>query len=297
MFTDVVGSVDLRQHHGETVAHQIMSAHDAVVRGQIAEHAGQEIKTTGDSFMVAFDSARKAVECAVGIQRGLASHNRGHPRQTVTVRIGLHTGEAIRSGQDLLGSNIDAAARIMARAEGEQILVSDILKAVLGAAKDLGFTDRKRVRLKGFTERWRLWEVAWRTPQDTPVDKSSPEPADGRTPYVGRSEERASLRRLVERATAGTGALALIAGEAGLGKTRLVEETAREARARGMFVVHGQCRDMEGAPPYLPFVEAIEYGLTVTAHEVFKSAMGESGPEIARFVPKVRLTFPDLPPP
>ena len=297
LFTDVVGSVDLRQQHGETVAHQIMSAHEAIVRGQIAEHAGQEIKTTGDSFMIAFDSARKAVECAVGIQRGLAGHTRRHPRQAVRVRIGLHTGEAIRSGQDLLGSSVDAAARIMARAEGEQILVSDILKAVLGAARDLEFKDRKRVRLKGFAERWRLWEVAWRTPQDSLSDSSTPEPPDGRTPYVGRGEERAALRRLVERAAAGTGGLALIAGEAGLGKTRLVEETAREARARGMFVVQGQCRDMEGAPPYLPFVEAIEYGLTVTAREVFKSAMGESGPEIARFVPKVRLAFPDLPPP
>ena len=51
----------------------------------------------------------------------------------------------------------------MAQAEGEQILVSDILKTVLGAAKDLGFRGHKRVRLKGFPERWRLWEVIWRS--------------------------------------------------------------------------------------------------------------------------------------
>ena len=64
------------------------------------------------------------------------------------VRIGLHTGEAIRSGRDLLGTSVDAAARIMARAEGEQILISDTLKAVLGAAKDLELQGHKRVRLK-----------------------------------------------------------------------------------------------------------------------------------------------------
>src|SRR5205823_2487525 len=121
--------------------------------------------------------------------------------------------------------------------------------------------------------------------------------SDGRTPYVGRSEERALLRRLLDRAGTGTGGVVLIAGEAGLGKTRLVDETAREARGRSMFVVRGQCHDMEGAAPYLPFVEAIEYGLSVTAREVFRSAMGEAGPEIARFVPKVRVAFPDLPPP
>jgi hypothetical protein len=211
------------------------------------------------------------------------------------VRIGLHTGEAVRSGHDLLGSSVDAAARIMARAEAEQILVSDILKAMLGAAKDLSFKDHRRVRLKGFTERWRLWEVLWRG-QDDGILAAEPTD-DGRTPFVGRSEERAALRRLVERAVAGSGGIALIAGEAGLGKTRLVDETAREARASGMFVVRGQCHDMEGAAPYLPFVEAIEHGLTITAREVFRSAMGEAGPEIARFVPRVRAAFPDLPPP
>src|SRR5271165_6732067 len=119
----------------------------------------------------------------------------------------------------------------------------------------------------------------------------------GRTPYVGRSEERSLLRQAMDRATAGAGGVALIAGEAGLGKTRLVDEIAAEARARGMFVVRGHCYDMEGAPPYVPFVEAIEYGLTVTSRYAFRAAMGDAGPEIARFVPKVHLAFPDLPPP
>src|SRR5262245_1472977 len=276
-----------------------MGAHEEIVREQLQKHAGQEIKTIGDSFMIAFDSARKAVECAVAIQRALHAYNHAHPAQPMKVRIGLHTGEAIHSGRDLLGTSVDAAARIMARAEGEQILISDILKAVLGAAKDLSFKDHKRVRLKGLPERWRLWEVMWRSDADTErAAGADDQPAvDGRTPYVGRSEERATLRRLVERAVAGSGSIALIAGEAGLGKTRLVDEIALEARARGMFVVRGQCHDMEGAPPYLPFVEAIEYGLTVAARDVFRAAMGEAGPEIARFVPKVRVAFPDLPPP
>ena len=105
------------------------------------------------------------------------------------------------------------------------------------------------------------------------------------------------MRQAVDRALAGSGGVALIAGEAGLGKTRLVDEIAAEAKARGMFVVRGQCYDMEGAPPFVPFVEAIEYGLTVVARDAFRAAMGEAGPEIARFVPKVRVAYPDLPPP
>lgn len=313
LFTDVVGSVSMRQHQGETTAHEIMNAHNELVRQQISQCAGREIKTIGDSFMVAFDSARKAVECAIGIQRALHDYNRGNPTHPVKVRIGLHTGEAILAGDDLFGSSVDAAARIMARAEGDQILVSDVVKTVLGASKDVAFSGQTRVRLKGFPDRWRLWEVAWR-PDPVPLQSGTSEAGSGeattteaianepsfgtgRTPYVGRAEERSLLRQAVDRAMAGGGGVALIAGEAGLGKTRLVDEIAVEARARGMFIVRGQCYDMEGAPPYVPFVEAVEYGLTVVARDVFRTAMGDAGPEIARFVPKVHLAFPDLPPP
>jgi class 3 adenylate cyclase/tetratricopeptide (TPR) repeat protein len=298
LFTDVVGSTRLRQHQGETAAHKIMNEHNEIVRRQIGQHAGQEVKTAGDSFMVAFDSARKAVECAVSVQRALHDYNGLHPTRPVKVRIGLHTGEAIRAGNDLFGTSVDAAARIMAKADGEQILVSDVLKSILGAAKDLGFKDHKRVQLKGFPERWRLWEVTWRPEAVAGEAVATAVPSvTGRTPYVGRSEERALLRQAVSRAVAGGGGVVLIAGEAGLGKTRLVEEIAAEAKTAGMFVVRGQCYDMEGALPYVPFVEAIEYGLTVTTSEAFRSAMGDAGPEIARFVPKVRVAYPDLPPP
>ena len=107
MFTDVVGSVNLRQHQGEKAAQEIMNAHNEIVRKQIEEHAGQEVKTIGDSFMVAFKSARKAVECALGVQRTLHDYNRRHPAHSVKVRIGLHTGEAIRDAKDLFGTSVE----------------------------------------------------------------------------------------------------------------------------------------------------------------------------------------------
>jgi adenylate cyclase len=64
LFTDVVGSTRLRSTR---VRRLLMREHNEIVRWQIGEHAGQEVKTAGDSFMVAFDSARKAVEWAVGV--------------------------------------------------------------------------------------------------------------------------------------------------------------------------------------------------------------------------------------
>ena len=268
------------------------------MRQQIEEHAGQEVKTIGDSFMVAFESARRpssarsasnahSTTITASIRPfGKSPHRPSHRR-------------SIRAGNDLFGTSVDAAARIMAKADGEQVLVSDILKSVLGAAKDLEFKDRKRVRLKGFPERWRLWEVIWRPAADAVASEACHRQCLRYWPHAVRG----AVGGTVAVASGGgprrgrCGGVALIAGEAGLGKTRLVDEIAAEARAHGMFVVRGHCYDMEGAPPYVPFVEAIEYGLAVTARHVFRAAMGDAGPEIARFVPKVRVAFPDLPPP
>lgn len=291
LFTDVVGSTGLRTGRGDTAAHEIMSTHNELVRRQIEQHAGHEVKTIGDSFMVAFDSARRAVECAIAVQRSLADHNRRNPGEPVVVRIGLHTGEAISEGGDLFGSSVDAAARIMARAEGEEILVSEVLKAVMGAAKDVQFASRGRFRLKGFPDRWHLFEVAWRQ------DESAPPVVElERTPFVGRSEERERLRRLLEGVQRGRSAIVLIGGEPGVGKTRLAAEVVDEARTRGMFTASGRCYDMKGAPPYIPFVEAIEYSLRVALPENLVSALGDAAPEIARLVPRIRSIYPDLPP-
>src|SRR3989304_4908098 len=162
LFTDVVGSTGMRTSRGDAAAQEIMHAHDELVRQQIEQHSGQEVKTIGDSFMVAFVSARKAVDCAVAVQRALEEHNRRSPSQQVQVRIGLNTGEVVREGDDLFGAAVDAAKRIEAKAGGGRFLVSEAVRAVIGSVKDLGFVDRGRFRLKGFPERWRLYEVAWR---------------------------------------------------------------------------------------------------------------------------------------
>ena len=289
-----------RRRKTEGAAQDPRQADDELLLRWIGDHGGQQANSSAGSILATFDSARRAVACAIDLQRAAHARALRHPGTALKLRIGLHTGEATRTGQELAGPSVDVAAAIMARAGDEQILVSDVLKSIMGVAPDVHLEDRRRVRLKGLAETWRLWEVLWRPEAEAQAAEAGGTGAiswTGRTPYVGRTEELGVLRQGMERAMAGVGSVILVAGEAGLGKTRLVEEVARDAKARRMFVVRGQCHDMEGAPPYAPFVEAIEYGLTVTAREAFRAAMGDAGPEIARFVPKVRVAFPDLPPP
>jgi class 3 adenylate cyclase len=291
LFTDVVGSTELRTGRGDREAHEILRTHDELVRRQIEEHSGQEVKTIGDSFMVAFGSARRAIECAVGLQQALEEHRRAHPLEDVEVRIGLNTGEVIREQADLFGAAVDAAARIAAKARGGQILVPETLKMILGPAKDIELVDRGRFRLKGFPERWRLFEVAWRE------DAVAAPAVSGRTPYVGREAERADLRRRLEEALAGKGSLVMIGGEPGVGKTRIAEELMAEAAERGMLAFIGHCYEQEGAPPYIPFVEMIETATRTVDPEALRNALGDSAPEVAKLLPGLRKLFPDIPQP
>jgi len=290
LFTDVVGSTDLTTSRGDEAAQEIMRAQRDLTRQQVEEHSGHEIKGLGDGFMVAFTSARQAVACAVGIQRALDEHNRQQPLdEQVWVRIGLNTGEVIHEEEDLFGEAVNAAARIAAKAKGGQILVSDMVKGLLGRAKDVELVDRGRFRLKGFPERWRLLEVVWREETVT-----APALAE-KTPFVGREGERAELRRLLDQVADGRGALVMIGGEPGVGKTRMAEELMFEARQREMLALVGRCYEMEGAPPYVPFAEIIEAATRVLPLEALREALGDSAPEVAKLMPELRRLFPDIP--
>jgi len=289
LFTDVEGSTELATRRGDEAAQEILRAQRELVRQQVEEHSGHEVKSLGDGFMVAFGSARRAVACAVGIQRALEEHNRGQPLdQQVRVRIGLNTGEVIQEEADLFGEAVNAAARIAAKTKGGQILLSEAVRGVLGRTKDVALVDRGRFRLKGFPERWRLYEVVWQ-------EEGAVAPAFlERTPFVGRQEERADLRRCLDQAARGRGALVMIGGEPGVGKTRLAEELLLEARQRGVLTLTGHCNEMEGAPPYIPFVEMLEATARTVPREAFREALGDAAPEVAKLMPELRRLFPDI---
>jgi tetratricopeptide (TPR) repeat protein len=117
-----------------------------------------------------------------------------------------------------------------------------------------------------------------------------------RTQYVGRDEELADLRKALEAADGGRGGIVLLGGEPGVGKTRLAEEIASLARRRGMLAFTGRCSDIEGAPPYLPFVEIFEAVAAFVPADALRAALGEAGGDIARVVPSLRRVVPGLPP-
>jgi class 3 adenylate cyclase/pimeloyl-ACP methyl ester carboxylesterase len=155
LFTDMEGSTAMTQQLGDEQAQAHVRQHNSVVRVALKEHAGNEIKHTGDGIMASFASARGAVDCAIAIQRALDDAD------GVRVRIGLNAGEPVAEEQDLYGTSVQLAARVCAEADGGEILVSNVVRE-LAAGKGFLFNDRGDRALKGFEDPVKLYEVKWR---------------------------------------------------------------------------------------------------------------------------------------
>jgi len=290
VFSDVVGSTDLRTARGDDAAHRMLRAHEEVVRRCLPKHQGREVKSLGDGFMLAFTSVRRGLECAIGIQQALAERNVDSPGEEVAVRIGINTGEVTAEGNDLYGQAVNAAARIAAVASGGEILVSEIVRQLAGSGSAFTFVDCGEFGLKGFPEPWRLHALAVEVTRPSVVGQSA------RTPFVGRQAERVALRNVLAQVQAGTGALVMVGGEPGVGKTRLAEELARRCEREGFLVYTGHCYEAAGAAPYVPIVETYEQALARAPNPMaFRRFLGEQAPEVARLMPRLRALCPDIP--
>jgi class 3 adenylate cyclase/pimeloyl-ACP methyl ester carboxylesterase len=160
LFTDVEGSTALTERVGDAKAREVLRAHERIVREALQSHGGSEIKHTGDGIMASFPSATWAVESAIAMQRAFAEYNET-AEEPIRMCIGLNAGEPITEEKDLFGTAVNMAARIAAKAEGGEILASDVVRQLV-AGKGFLFADRGEVELRGFEESVRLYEVRWR---------------------------------------------------------------------------------------------------------------------------------------
>ena len=149
LFTDIVGSTDMTQRLGDELAFVLLEVHDRIVRAELAQTGGREIKHTGDGIMAVFYSAHSAVRCALNVQAAISQHCAKNPDQSLQLRVGLASGEPIERHNDLFGSAVQLAARLCAHAEPQQILMSNAV-AELCIGKALPLRDIGEIQLKGF---------------------------------------------------------------------------------------------------------------------------------------------------
>ncbi len=175
MFTDIVGSTQMTQTYGDTLAQELVHRHNTIVRQALTACNGEEIKQTGDGIMASFVWASNALDAAIAIQRAVNEYNHESPTVPLEIRIGLNSGEPIVENNDLFGLTVQIAARICAKADKNQIFVSSVVKE-LAAGKSYIFKDLGLFDLKGIDERQRLYEVEWQSPRNKPEKKQKPEP-------------------------------------------------------------------------------------------------------------------------
>src|SRR5688572_9763957 len=129
LFTDLVGSTELRSSIGDDAADELRSEHDRLLAEAVEAHDGEVIKGLGDGVMAAFAGAADAVACAVAMQQAINLHNRTTGSQ-LGLKVGVSVGDARFEGGDLFGTPVIEASRLCSVAAGAQILCSDVVRAI-----------------------------------------------------------------------------------------------------------------------------------------------------------------------
>jgi class 3 adenylate cyclase/tetratricopeptide (TPR) repeat protein len=298
---DLVGSTRLAASVGPVRADSLREEYFALLRDAIDAFGGREFKNTGDGLFVAFSSASAAVSCAVLTQQLFERRYRG-AEQALHVRVGLGTGESTVRDGDYFGMPSIEAARLCDKAPVDGILVSSATKMLAGRVGGARFESAGEMELKGIPEPMAAFAVAWEPLADEsgvqvgawpvpPPLRSVP-----RAPYVGRVEERALMDRARAQARAGARRVVLLAGEPGIGKTRLASHAGLRAHAEGFVVSWGACSE-DVAAPYEPWIEVCSQLVEHAPDDVLAGYVAAHGGDIARLARNLAGRAPDAPPP
>ncbi len=162
MFSDMAGYTAMTERLGDRKALEIVQAHNEIVRRACDAHGGFEVELRGDGFLVAFSSALSGVRCGVALQREFAVYSAQHPEEPIRLRIGLHTGQAIRDADKFFGKTVIQAFRIADLAAADEILISEDVRDQVEGAGNLRFRSERMAQLKGISGEHRLVVVDWR---------------------------------------------------------------------------------------------------------------------------------------
>ena len=302
LLTDVAGSTALWESDPDGMA-VALARHDEIVGHAVREAGGTLLKSKGegDSTFSVFLRASDAVAAADRLQHDLAA-TAWPAGLDLRVRAAVHTGEPLMRDGDYYGPAVNRAARLRAVATAGQVVVSRSTAELVADHLTDGLVlaevgDRP---LDGMARPERIYVL---DPPGAASAASAPAPPGDRPPlpalvarsrgddFVGRRDELAALEAAWSRARSGERTVALVAGEAGVGKTSLVSRLADAAHAEGALVLAGHCDEGYGAP-YRPFVEALApllaYGPAVAALD----RLGDLGPELGPLVPDASGRLP-----
>ena len=174
MFTDLEGYTQQLNRLGEEENQALLRIHNCVIREEVSRHAGIEVKSMGDGFMIVFPSPTEAAACAVAIQGRLSKFNVENADRHLKIRIGINVGKTIHEEEDFFGRAVVLAARIMSEASGGQILTSERLRSLESTTSPWQYVDFGWRKLKGFSEEEHLYLIEWQRSQPRELSPADP---------------------------------------------------------------------------------------------------------------------------
>src|SRR4051812_10221601 len=259
LFVDIVGSTSRAEGLDPEDVLALLDPYYARLRGVLERHGGTVEKFIGDAVVALFgaplaheDDPERAVRAGLAILDEIAALNEEDPDSRLSVRVGITTGEVIvalgakvAEGQGMAwGDVMNTAARVQSAAPVDGVLVDE--RTYETTRRTIDYSDHDSIAAKGKTEPVRVW-VAERVGAERRRGLS-----EGR--LVGRDAELGRLLELWERVRAGGAGRAVLVGEAGIGKGRLVAETAARTDAA---VYEGRCLSYGEGITYWPVAEVV----------------------------------------
>jgi tetratricopeptide (TPR) repeat protein len=275
MLTDIVGYTSLTQRD-EAGALRLLEEHRQIVRPLLRDHAGREVKTIGDAFLVEFGNALDATRCAIAIQKSLHERNSRTSSTRIEIRIGLHVGDVVQQSGDIYGDAVNIVSRVEPMAEPGGICVSGAIYDQVRNKVDVSLVPLGAPALKNVEFPVPLFrvELPWMVTSLAP-----------KTPWVDRPVEQQILRQALDRAAKGEGSVIVLLGESGVGKTRLAEETIRSAERSGFRVLRGRAFPGELASPYAHWAEMVREFLDDAPPALLQRVGWSVAGEVAKITP------------
>ncbi len=247
LFADLVGFTSLSEHRDpEQVKRLIDTVFEQLV-ADVEAHGGAVDKMLGDAIVALFgapvaheDDAERAVRAAMAMQATLQEFRNQHPSDALEMRVGVNTGEVLVgtvAGTDYtaMGDVVNTAARLQQLAVAGAVYVGDPTKQLCSAA--VRFRALDDVRLRGRSQDTLVWEALGL--ESAPVARRWASDVE----FTGRSAEMAMLRSIWSVVASGRSAIITVAGEAGIGKSRLVHEAVRllASQRPNTLIIEGAC--------------------------------------------------------
>ncbi|MFG1932828.1 BTAD domain-containing putative transcriptional regulator [Mycobacterium sp. NPDC048908] len=301
LLTDIEGSTEAWEADADAMA-VALARHDEIVEQVVTSRGGRLVKTRGegDATFSVFDRPSAAAAAAIELQDAIR-YEPWRLVQPVRIRVALHTGEVELRDGDYFGRAVNRAARLRSLASGGQILCSGATAELVidSLPETVVLDDLGTRRLRNLTRPEHVFELRLETTDgttaaltDVPIERPVlPAVLAAPGPFVGRGAELESLRSAWQTTLAAGAHAVLIAGEPGVGKTRLAAEWSRQTYDEGAVVLYGRCDEDLGAP-YQPFAEALRSLVPCIGADRLRRLRGVEA--LLPLVPGLTDVLPDL---